>query len=123
MVDTRYKSLSTPSRKTKMIPILAEGRVVIISKFKVEENKPPYQKAKLHNQWKPTFLFSTKASEFNGSMTISPNGFDYIPILDVYSYDKKFILDVMGEMRRPGKMEYIESACGRKYDVVLADFE
>ncbi|KAL6536066.1 hypothetical protein OROHE_012910 [Orobanche hederae] len=26
----------------------------------------------------------------------------------------------MGEVRRPGKMEYIESAGGRKYDIVLA---
>ncbi|KAL6531708.1 hypothetical protein OROMI_028071 [Orobanche minor] len=54
-------------------------------------------------------------------MIISPNGFDFIPLRDVYSYDKKLILDVMGEVRRPGKMEYIESAGGRKYDIVLAD--
>ncbi|KAL6552311.1 hypothetical protein OROHE_007675 [Orobanche hederae] len=112
-----------PSRKTKTMSILAEGRVVKISNFKVEENNPPYQKAKLNNQWKLTFLFSTKASEFNGSMIISPNGFDFISLHDVYTYDKKLILDVMGEVRRPGKMEYIESAGGRKYDIVLADSE
>ncbi|KAL6511180.1 hypothetical protein OROHE_020549 [Orobanche hederae] len=112
-----------PSRKTKMMSILAEGRVVKISNFKVEENNPPYQKAKLNNRWKLTFLFSTKASEFNGSMIISSNGFDFIPLRDIYSYDKNLILDVMGEVRRPGKMEYVESAGGRKYDIVLADFD
>ncbi|KAL6515709.1 hypothetical protein OROHE_018399 [Orobanche hederae] len=86
-----------------------------------EENNPPYEKAKLNNRWKLTFLFSTKAYEFKGSMIISPNGFDFIPIRDAYSYDKKLILDVMGEVRRPGKMEYVESADGRNYDIVLVD--
>ncbi|KAL6531475.1 hypothetical protein OROMI_027838 [Orobanche minor] len=56
-------------------------------------------------------------------MIISPNGFDFIPIRDAYSYDKKLILDVMGEVRRPGKMEYVESADGRNYDIVLVDSE
>ncbi|KAL6578387.1 hypothetical protein OROMI_010715 [Orobanche minor] len=123
LIDTEGYKIQVsipPSRKTKMMSILTEGRIVKISNFKVEENNPPYQKAKLNNRWKLTFKFSTKASEFNGSMIISPNGFDFIPLRDVYSYDKSSYW-VMGEVRRPGKMVYVESAGGRKYDIVLAD--